>query len=257
MADAETTASIAEEARAVARAVVGQQTTDADAERAVVTDRSVEESDGGVAAFMGQDLREGEAGVVVDGDVNELPASAATGPRAISGDAMTGLEEASELLDVEMQQVAGGSMFVATQGWSRFEIADTTEAFAAQDAADGGGREADDLGDVSAGPTLTTQRNDALDEGPRGPSRAAVRSRGTIVQTGDALAAMAPATYGWFSPRRHRPPRRPVASAAWRRCARRSALAYKASIVHSCGCSFGLSGFAVVCQLQLPRSGTE
>ena len=108
MADAETTASIAEEARAVARAVVGQQTTDADAERAVVSDRGVEESDGGVAAFSGQDLREGEAGVVVDGDVNELPASTATGPRAVSGNAVTGAVEAAELLDVEMQQIAGG-----------------------------------------------------------------------------------------------------------------------------------------------------
>ena len=123
-------------------------------------------------------------------------------------------------------------MFVAEHGRGRFEIADTTEAFAAQDAADGGGREADSLGDVSAGPTLAAQSEDALDEGPRGPSRAAVRSRRTIVQTGDALAA-------------------------WRGCARRSALAYRASIVHSCGCSFGLSGFAVVCQLQLPRSGPE
>ena len=104
---------------------------------------------------------------------------------------MTGAEEASELLDVEMQQVAGGSMFVATQGWSRFEIADTTEAFAAQDAADGGGREADSLGDVSGGPTLAAQRNDAVHQRPRGPSRAAVRSRGTIVQTGDTLAAIA------------------------------------------------------------------
>jgi hypothetical protein len=51
--------------------------------------------------------------------------------------------------------------------------------------------EADSLGDVSTGPTLTTQSEDALDECWRGPSRAAVRSRGTIVQTGDSLAAMA------------------------------------------------------------------
>ena len=51
--------------------------------------------------------------------------------------------------------------------------------------------EADSLGDVSTGPTLTTQSEDALDEGRRGPSRAAVRSRGAIVQTGDALAPMA------------------------------------------------------------------
>ena len=107
MADAETTASIAEEARAIARAIVGQQTTNVDAEGAVVSDRSMEESHGGVAAFIRQDLREGEAGVVVDGDVNELPASTGTGPRAVSCDAMTGAEEAAELLDVEMQQIAG------------------------------------------------------------------------------------------------------------------------------------------------------
>ena len=167
MADAETTASIAEEARAIARAVVGEQTTNGDAEGAVVTDRGVEESHRGVAAFIGQDLREGEAGVVVNSDMHELPASAATGPRAISGNAMTGAEEAAELLDVEMQQIAGGGMFVAAQGPSRFEIADTVQAGAAQDAADGSGREADSLGDVSAGPTLAAQRNDALDQRPK------------------------------------------------------------------------------------------
>ncbi len=87
-----------------------------------------------MAAFIGQDLREGEAGVVVNSDMHELPASAATGPRAISGNAMTGAEEAAELLDVEMQQIAGGGMFVAAQGPSRFEIADTVQAGAAQDA---------------------------------------------------------------------------------------------------------------------------
>ena len=190
MADAETMASIAEEPRAIARAVVGQQTTNVDAEGAVVSDRSMEESHGGVAAFIGQDLREGEAGVVVDGDVNELPAGAATALGLVGGNAMTGAEEAAELLDVEMQQIAGAGMFVAAHGPSRFEIADTTEAFAVQNAADGSGREADSLGDVSVGPTLAAQRNDALDQGPRGPSRAAVRSRGTIVQTGDALAAV-------------------------------------------------------------------
>ncbi len=176
MADAETTASIAEEARAVARAVVGQQTTNADAERAVVTDCGVEESDGGVAAFIGQDLREGQPGVVVNSDMHELPAGAATALGLVGGNAMTGAEEASELLDVEMQQIAGGGMFVAAQGPSRFEIADTAEAFAAQNAADGGGREADSLGDVSASPTLAAQRNDALDQRPRGPPRRPVAS---------------------------------------------------------------------------------
>ena len=75
MADAETTASIAEVVRAIARAVVGQQTTDADAERAVVTDGGMQESDGGGSALIGQDLGEGQAGVVVDGDGNELPAA--------------------------------------------------------------------------------------------------------------------------------------------------------------------------------------
>jgi hypothetical protein len=176
MADAETTASIAEEARAITRAVVGQQTTNGDAERAVVSDRGVEESDGGVAAFIGQDLREGEAGVVVNSDVNELPAGTATALGLVGGDAMTGSEEAAELLDVEMQQIAGGGMFVAAQGPSRFEIADTVQASAAQNAADGSGREADSLGDVSAGPTLAAQRNDALDQRPRGPTRAVMRS---------------------------------------------------------------------------------
>ena len=128
MTDIETTAGIAEEPGAVTRAVVGEQAADADAERAIVTDGSIEESYGGVAPHrgrgeptgldlsvsivhsdgcsfglsIGEDLGESHTGVVVDGDVHEFPAGAAAAVGFVGGDAMTGALEAAELLDIEM-----------------------------------------------------------------------------------------------------------------------------------------------------------
>ncbi len=102
MTDIETTAGIAEEPGAVTRAVVGEQAADADAERAIVTDGSIEESYGGVAPLIGEDLGESHTGVVVDGDVHEFPAGAAAAVGFVGGDAMTGALEAAELLDIEM-----------------------------------------------------------------------------------------------------------------------------------------------------------
>ena len=54
--------------------------------------------------------------MIVDGDVEELPTGTASFVLRIAGDAMASLDDAGELLDVEMQQVAGRGMLVADDG---------------------------------------------------------------------------------------------------------------------------------------------
>ncbi len=72
--------------------------------------------------------------------------------------AMAGCGEAAQLLDVEMEQVAGGGMFVALYRRTRLQIADTAESMAAEDAADGGPAQAYGLRDPAAGPALAAQK---------------------------------------------------------------------------------------------------
>jgi len=60
--------------RAVAGPVVSEQSPHADAEALVVSQSSLEESGSAGAVFPGQDLSKGDARVVVDGDVDILPA---------------------------------------------------------------------------------------------------------------------------------------------------------------------------------------
>ena len=62
---------------AVAASVIGEQAADGDAETGVVSSRHEEEAYGGAMGLIGQDGGEADAGVVVDSDVQILPAGAA------------------------------------------------------------------------------------------------------------------------------------------------------------------------------------
>jgi hypothetical protein len=62
--------------------------------------------------------------VIIDGDVEKLPTGAASFVLGIAGDAMAGLVNPGEFLDVDVQQVTGSGMFVAHDRNSGFEHAD-------------------------------------------------------------------------------------------------------------------------------------
>ena len=119
VANAQAAASLAEGAGAVTGAVVGEQASDAYAERAIVGHGGVEELHGRAAALIGQDLGEGDAGMVVDGDVDELPAGGARASGLVAGNAVAGALEAAESFDVEREQFAGSVVLVAANGGGR------------------------------------------------------------------------------------------------------------------------------------------
>ena len=91
------------------------------------------------------DLAEGDARGVVDADMDELPADAAAVALAgaVAGDAMADLVELAELFDVDVDQLAGPLALVAAGWFGRLQGAQPVEAQALEDAADGGGRDAD------------------------------------------------------------------------------------------------------------------
>jgi hypothetical protein len=113
--------------------------------------------------------------VVVDGDVQSLPAGElrAAAPTAVApkGDLLI----AGHALDVEMEQIAGSRMFIAHHGRSGMEMAPGVEMSAPEDAADSGGAEMGGLGDLIGGTQLATQCDDLSDQLRRGSARAMER----------------------------------------------------------------------------------
>src|SRR4029078_5701281 len=85
---------------------------DLDAETFVIGESGFQEASGAALLLVGHDFGEGDARVVVDGDMNELPAEAlaarsaiALSP-AIARDAMADAVNLAELFDVDVDHLA-------------------------------------------------------------------------------------------------------------------------------------------------------
>jgi hypothetical protein len=119
-----------------------------------------QEGDGGVGFLVGQHAGKSQAGVVVNGDVQGLPAgelrTAAAASVAAQGDALV----AGQGFDVEVEQVAGSGMLIAEDRGSGMQVTPAVEMSALQNAANGGGTEAGGLGDLIGGAQLATQGDD-------------------------------------------------------------------------------------------------
>jgi hypothetical protein len=117
----------------------------------------MEEGDGAGGRFIREELSEGEAAVVVDGDVEELP----SGPAdmialTIASDTVAGAFDAGQLLDVEVEEFAWVGAFVADDGRRWGELREA-EAMAAQEARDTGFGELCGAGDLEAWEPAATE----------------------------------------------------------------------------------------------------
>jgi len=186
---------------AIGRAIVGVETVDAEAEVGKEGERELEEGDDAASGFVRENGGKGEARVVVDGDVQILPARAARVVElAVAGDAMARADNAGQLLDVEVEEVARRGPFVAHHRWRRFERRETMEAVAAKNTADRGFGELGFGGDLKAWQLVPAEREDTSDaervRGKRGRSRLgrAIRKTGPAF----ALEASEPLVNGAF-----------------------------------------------------------
>jgi hypothetical protein len=97
--------------------------------------------------------------VIVDGDVQSLPAgelrATAPAPVATKGDLLI----AGHALDVEMEEIAGAGMLIAHDRGQGMQIAPAAETSAAQNATDGGGTESSASCNVIGGTMLTAKFN--------------------------------------------------------------------------------------------------
>jgi len=193
MPQLQTQTSLAESVRAIAGAVVCEQGFDSDALVPKPGARATRELSAGLTFLVGQDLCVGDSREVVDGDVDELPSSliAATG-RAHARDAMTGFAEAAQLLDVQVQQLAGMPPLIPSWRDRGLEALERTEATSVEHGADRRSRQFKLCSDEASGLLELPQPHNHLD--PRTGQRVgpAVGRRAAIAKTAPALLTKAP-----------------------------------------------------------------
>ena len=103
-------------ARDVATAVVTHHAADGDGPCRKPRDTALEKAGTRVPALVRQDLDGGDPAVIIDGDMDILPADPTRGPAAIAVDPMPDGPNPRQGLDIDMQQVPGVRPLVATHG---------------------------------------------------------------------------------------------------------------------------------------------
>jgi hypothetical protein len=189
--DAEIATGVSEAMGVEARPVVGEHPPHRDAEPVEVGCGLGQEAGRRVRRLVRIERRVGDARVVVHGDVEELPACAAGFVLRVAGDAMTRLDDAGELLDVEVQQIAGGSVLVANHHL-RLQHLRLVQLQPRQDAADGSPAQAGSLRDPDTSPTLAPQPLPLLGHLGRRAAGRPLRTRRTVLQPGQASLPIAP-----------------------------------------------------------------
>ncbi len=109
---------------------------------------------------------------------------------------MARLDDASQALDIEVDQVAGMLVFIAQHRWRRVEGTKAVQSQAAQDAADGGSAEGQFSRNAPAIPAQMAQLFDPGDNRWTGLPRRTVRARRAIPQIGDSMLAIAACPVG-------------------------------------------------------------
>ena len=148
-----------------------------------------EEGDGALGGFVGEELGESQAAVIVDSDVEVFPTGAADMiALAVAGDAMAGAFDARELLDVEVEQFTRERAFVALDGrrWGKFRPAET---MAVEQARDGRLGELGGAGDLEARQLAAAQGEDPSHPQRVGGSGGTFGARTTLVEPRKAFGA--------------------------------------------------------------------
>ena len=151
----------------------------------------MEEGERAGGGFVREELCEGEAGMIVDGDVEILPARAADMIMlAIPGDAVAGALDAGELFDVEVDEFARVGAFVALDRRRWGELREAV-AVPVEEAGDGGLGELGSAGDLEAGPLAAAQGEHARDPQRVGGAGGTLGSRRAVLESGEPLGAKA------------------------------------------------------------------
>jgi hypothetical protein len=196
VAEVELTQAVAKAPAAVTAAVVRHDALNGDAQGGVIGEGGAQEGEGGAMRLVGKKKGEGDTGVIVDGHVQVLPTRTGAAPIAPGMVAELGAVKAAESFDVEMEQAAGLSVFVAPRRGSGIEGLETMESAVAQDATDGRAAETGVLGDPEAGPALAAQGLDLCPERRMGAPGRSAWAGGAVGQSAPALLTVTAHPFG-------------------------------------------------------------
>ena len=142
--DTQFAAGVLERAGFVAAAIIGHDALNPDAHASVPGDGRLEEGDCAHRLFVGMDPGERQPGMVVDGDMDELPARGGSVVALIAlpvpacGDAVADPIESAQLFDVQMDHLAGVLSFIAAHRLGRINVFEARQTGAAEHTADSG-----------------------------------------------------------------------------------------------------------------------
>ena len=152
MPQTEARAGLAEGSGTIAGTVVGHDPLGGDAGPGMVGDGGLEEGHGCFLAFARQDRHMGDPRVVVDADMDELPAGTACRIAAVARDPVSDTFDAAEFLDVDVDQLTRTVAFMASHRFSRLQGCQPVQPEPAQDTVNGRPGDAGFPGDLGAGP---------------------------------------------------------------------------------------------------------
>jgi len=178
-----------EELGAIGGAAIGEELLDGEAVSGVEAKGQVQSVEDALGAFVREETGEGEAGVIIDGDVEAFDAGAWIAEGTITGGAHAWTKKAPELLDVEVEEFAGRGAFVAPRGrFGRIEGGEPIEVMTAQAAGESGLGDRETHHDLSVGASLAAQSEDLGFELRSGLAGLTMRDRRTIAQASGKAA---------------------------------------------------------------------
>ena len=166
----------------VTGAVVGHDGLDSHSTTPEPSDRASKEGGRGRGSLVGQHFGVGQTGGIVDRDVDELPPDAADTSGAITVDAVADAADASELLDIDVDQFPRALLLVSDDGLSRFQTLSPRQTRTGQDPSHGGRAQADPRGDLRTCISSPSQTQNLTDSQRMGLPRHSVRPRTPIDQ---------------------------------------------------------------------------
>ena len=183
MADAQPSAGLTERPGVKAGPVVGQDAPDGDAQDRVVAHGRLQMRDRILGPLGGMDLAVGDARAIIDRHMHVLVAGADGVLGANPGHTVPRVTEARQLLDVEMEQIAGVFVLVAPGWLDGPQRTQAVPSLTPQAPADARPRDPRESGDPIHGPALAPQGDDLPVDGLRGSERLSPRPRRAVHKT--------------------------------------------------------------------------
>ena len=163
MSEARGRTEVSEVVAAIGGAIVGHDALDGDAMAGEEGQRPGEEGAGALFLLVGQDLGVGEAGSIVDADMDQVPADALLLAAAIAGDAVADAVDPAELLGVDVDQFARGRPLVTDYRRLGIERRKSAEAEPPEHGANGRERHGELAGNLRPAHALTPEPLDLGD----------------------------------------------------------------------------------------------